>query len=167
MCDLLSRVSLEHADQTDVYVLATDALNFLASMQPREALVFWFELRLLKTIGLSPRLDSCTVCRTKVPRTETVPFSHQNGGIVCRSCRSRSGGNTTILTPDIRATLNAWSRAPSPRVAHNTLCRPKQHLALCELFDIMFDHLGGSNTAHRQVLLDTLSFETGGVERKQ
>lgn len=167
LCDLLARVSLEHADQTDVYMLATETLDFLASKQPREALVFWFELRLLQAIGLSPRLDSCTVCRASVPQTETVPFSHQNGGIVCRSCRSRSISTSTILTPDVRATLNAWGKASSPRVAHNTLCYPQQHLAFCELFDIMFDHLGGNNTVRRQVLLDTLSFDLGGTGRSK
>ena len=158
LCDLLSRVSLEHTDQTDIYELTTETLNFIESDTPRTALVFWFELRLLEAIGLSPRLDTCTVCRREVPQATPVVFSRQNGGIVCESCRSRSSaGAGILLKPDARAILNAWNRAILPRIANNTICRTQHHDTFCELLDTIFDHLGGNVTVHRHVLLDTLS----------
>lgn len=51
----------------------------------------YFEIKLLRAVGLMPRLESCVACNG-VLKSGPVSFSSEKGGVVCRVCAPKTAG---------------------------------------------------------------------------
>jgi DNA repair protein RecO (recombination protein O) len=151
LCDLLSRISVAGPQQPGIYSLAMAALDFICTHPPRLQVLFWFELHLLGALGLTPRLDGCSICSRSMPapRGEDGPcpdartgwsFSAEHGGLVCASCAradlSPGAHEIRHAAPDVIAVLRRWQLSRSPLAAQNTRCSQSQFLAFRELLGI-------------------------------
>ncbi|MFC1453447.1 DNA repair protein RecO, partial [Verrucomicrobiota bacterium] len=62
LCGLIHRVTPPGGQHPELYPLAGRSLDFLCSEGAGPALIHWFELQLLGSLGLSPRLGQCSAC---------------------------------------------------------------------------------------------------------
>ncbi|MBI5344888.1 MAG: DNA repair protein RecO [Deltaproteobacteria bacterium] len=87
-----------------------------------EAVVRFFEIRLLTLLGYLPYLEGCVVCRTPfVNAASGLYFSSEKGGAVCRRCSYGSDG----LLPVMHGTARFLSTAA--RLDAGQLGRLKRH----------------------------------------
>jgi len=69
-----------------------------------------FEIQLLKLLGISPRLEHCTVCSSPLaPPGSHIFFSADNGGVVCHNCAHGSLPQISALALE---TLQLWQNSP-------------------------------------------------------
>jgi len=80
----------------DTFDLILNIMALMIRSDDPEIITRIFEIRLLKRLGLKPKLESCIVCSNEV--NETNPkFSIQSGGVVCNRC-SNLGHNGIIIS---------------------------------------------------------------------
>lgn len=161
ICDLVQRVTLQGHHQSEVYDLTASTLDHLCSSAPNAPFLFWFELKLLHTLGLSPQFTKCPTCNRKLTNQGSVAFSHQHGGALCHACAKRETGNTITIGPDVLAMLKTWQAAPSPTTALRTQCTTNQIAGFKEVPGIFLPyHLDwGTIPASRAITLEMLSFD--------
>lgn len=157
-CDLASRLSV-HGDNMDrSYRLLADTLDFIDGHTARPALLFWFELRLLASLGLAPRLTSCVACRRPPTSGRTVAFSPTQSGVLCEHCRPhRQDRGTLELGPDLYALLRVWGDMPTPRRAQTTACSREQAFDLLRVFDSLLRFSLGTSVPSRALALETIA----------
>jgi recombinational DNA repair protein (RecF pathway) len=81
----------------------------------------------MKTLGISPQLNSCTACRTNISTHEHTHFSAANGGIICNSCHASSRPqDSRYLSGDTLAILRRWQASHDFKLMQNCNCNPKQ-----------------------------------------
>lgn len=109
----------------DLYELFDGALDALEARGGTLAVLCWFELALLSSIGLALSLWKCPACAcTIVPRgTQPLTFSSSRGGFLCESCAVQEGGLRSPVrpSPGTLAMLRAWQAAPSAQAAQSTV----------------------------------------------
>jgi len=161
--DLISRVSLDNHSQPELYELATRALDHLERNTPQPALLFWFELRVLAALGLSPQLDTCIRCGRLFDAPAAAPvrprFSAHHGGLLCRDCGAAPGTGATPVTlpPDVISLLRRWQKTGEPRIAQNTRCSPGQSREIGRLLlDFLHYHIEHLPVG-RETVLDLLA----------
>jgi DNA repair protein RecO (recombination protein O) len=132
ICDLLMRVSMRGGHAPELYALGVSALDFLCDNPSGPSFLFWFELKLMNALGLSPMLGNCPSCNKALKSSRQLTFSLEHGGILCHSC-SRSTSSSIAVSPDVFLMLKSWQEAISPRGACNTKCNHKQFLAFREI----------------------------------
>lgn len=166
VCDLVARVSPEGQQQAELYQLAVSSLDFLCAGTAKPQFLSWFELKLMKTLGLAPQLLKCPACRSNLVshRSGQSLFSCVRGGILCADCAKRrdpSTGSTSSLqaklpsnelgtggtdrstfhiSPDILAMMRSWQNADSARTAQNTKCTREQLLEIRKLLGIFLNY---------------------------
>jgi DNA repair protein RecO (recombination protein O) len=99
--------------------------------RPRDELpyvLFAFEWRFLKILGLKPSLDSCVVCGTQARRAGEVressrfAVSAERGGLVCQDCGGGAsrfeGAHLELLRQMAEQPLNEWR--DHPKLASST-----------------------------------------------
>ncbi len=75
----------EKKPQPELFPLALAAFTLLElGEDPQLALIF-FQLRYLGLLGLSPRLDNCSICSRRLDGGQFL-LSPQKGGLICLSC---------------------------------------------------------------------------------
>ena len=93
--------------------------------------------RIVGELGFAPSLDRCSSCEADVRETETAPFSHRAGGVLCASCARFEPGHRAVPA-SARSTLGAWlagstvaALSGGERRAHQRLLREflREHLA--------------------------------------
>ncbi|HBA83616.1 MAG TPA: DNA repair protein RecO [Verrucomicrobia bacterium] len=119
LTDLIARISPADAPHPELFELLDSGLDFLAESGATESFVFWFELRLLDRLGLTPRLQNCMDCaRDLTAGVQGMGFSYARGGILCPACAREKHSSVLPLAPDILAMLRGWQRA---RTAQNAV----------------------------------------------
>jgi DNA repair protein RecO (recombination protein O) len=95
--DLVSRITMEHQPNEQLYHLLRNFLDLLDSTSGRSApaaegderrgsaLLVAFELKLLHVVGIAPQLGACVRCGSEVGLTG---FSAEDGGMLCSGCRT-------------------------------------------------------------------------------
>jgi DNA repair protein RecO (recombination protein O) len=95
--DLVSKVTVEHQPNEQLYHLLRNFLDLLDSTAARSGadaagdeqrgstLLVAFELKLLHVVGIAPQLGACVRCGDEVG---LVAFSAEDGGVVCSGCRT-------------------------------------------------------------------------------
>ena len=126
VCDAVSRVSLHEHRQDNVFDLADLTLDEMCSGRNSVQIMFWFELKLLHALGLSPRFDRCTVCNAQVADRKPSLFSYEKGGLLCPACSEIEKSETTVIRPDTLAILRNWQKSFSARTASVTRCTDEQ-----------------------------------------
>jgi len=88
------------------------------AMSPSPLNVAAFYWKLLANEGMRPELDRCVRCGETEPGVQLVSFDLNEGGVLCRSCRSGqtiSPGALTILREVLGGQLvHALAREESP-----------------------------------------------------
>ena len=124
--DMVARVTLPDVPQTTLYRLLETILDELAAAGVTEALLYWFELKLLEALGLQPRLDVCLDCGAALlPALRQPSFAIARGGLACAACAARGAGGEPVMS-DALAMLAGWQASGSPRAARLTQCTARQ-----------------------------------------
>lgn len=83
--ELLDRFTVQEGESRSLYHLLVESLAGLSAAPSPDALVRYFELRLLDLVGYRPELSHCLACGTEI-KPEPQFFSAQAGGILCPKC---------------------------------------------------------------------------------
>ena len=83
--DLVNAVMPAEEKNQRVYTLMTDFFQALESAHPVNALVHFFQIKILQYSGFKPHLDTCVKCRRRI--RSRARFSLNDGGLVCDDCR--------------------------------------------------------------------------------
>ena len=154
VCRALLQVCVPGGPHQTAYRLAQDALDFLCQSPASPEFALQWELRLLKTLGMAPHLDTCLVCGEKrepfatADRARHWLFSPSRGGILCATCAAQPttpsdiGSGTGALLdsrPDVLAVMRQWLNARSARSAQRVRCNPGQRQALDRILSAFLD----------------------------
>jgi DNA repair protein RecO (recombination protein O) len=115
--EAVDQLSLEREPNPQLYRMLVGVLRTIASA-PSPLNVAAFYWKLLANEGLRPELDQCVRCGGSEPDTQFVAFDLNEGGVLCRSCRSGqaiSPGALTVLREILGGQLvQALARDESP-----------------------------------------------------
>lgn len=85
--EAVDQIGLEREPNPQLYRMAVGVLRTIAE-HPAPLNVPAFYWKLLRAEGLEPQLDSCVRCGEGGEGTDLVAFDLNEGGVLCRSCRS-------------------------------------------------------------------------------
>lgn len=103
--DLTDHFSPEGKKNEKVFELLQDFLLMLDGEKATDAVVRFFELRLLKLAGFEPTLDRCVVCKTQVTGGNIYYFHAGEGGIKCSTCAKPQRYEQPISAGTVRTLL--------------------------------------------------------------
>lgn len=108
--ELLDRFTVQEGESRSLYDLLVGALSRLSEASSADALVRYFELRLLDLVGYRPELSRCLACGSEV-QPEAQFFSAQAGGVLCPGCgRGRQDASPVSLAA--LKVLRHYQRSP-------------------------------------------------------
>ena len=87
LIDLTDQFTLEDKKNDELFRLLLGFLQLIEDIPPKEALLRFFEIRLLKLSGYDPLLDHCLICKTPLGKENAYRFTAANGGLTCLACR--------------------------------------------------------------------------------
>jgi DNA repair protein RecO (recombination protein O) len=115
--EAVDQLSLEREPNPQLYRMLVGVLRTIAT-SPSPLNVAAFYWKLLANEGMRPELDRCVRCGDTEPAVHFVAFDLNEGGVLCRSCRSGqaiSPGALTILREILGGQLvQALARDESP-----------------------------------------------------
>ncbi|MFQ5952703.1 MAG: DNA repair protein RecO [Candidatus Omnitrophota bacterium] len=82
--ELIDIVTSDYDRNEELYDLLVESLRLLATRSSAKRVGRIFELKLLKAVGLTPRLGECVECGA--PVSSGFFLSVKDGGVKCRSC---------------------------------------------------------------------------------
>jgi len=85
--EAVDQLSLEREPNPQLYRMLVGVLRTIAT-SPSSLNVAAFYWKLLANEGMRPELDRCVRCGETEPDTQFVAFDLNEGGVLCRSCRS-------------------------------------------------------------------------------
>lgn len=94
MVDLTDQFMPEDKKNEASFCLLKDFLRLLEGTAMTEALLRFFEIRLLRISGYDPVLSHCLDCKTPIGKQSLYRFDAAKGGLACNGCDS---GNTDAL----------------------------------------------------------------------
>lgn len=103
--DLTDHFSPEGKTNEPLFVLLADFLSALTREKASEAVIRFFEMRLLKITGFEPSLDACVRCKTPVTTGGKYFFYPQEGGIICAACARPERYDQSISAGTVRTLL--------------------------------------------------------------
>ncbi len=115
--EAVDQLSLEREPNPQLYRMLVGVLRSIATT-PSSLNVAAFYWKLLANEGVRPELDQCVRCGASEPDVQFVAFDLNEGGVLCRSCRSGqaiSPGALDILREILGGQLvQALARDESP-----------------------------------------------------
>ena len=85
--EAVDQLGLEREPNPRLYRMAVGVLRTIAE-RPAALNVSAFYWKLLAAEGLEPQLDACVRCGEAEPDVQLVSFDLNEGGVLCRACRS-------------------------------------------------------------------------------
>lgn len=85
--EAVDQLALEREPNPRLYQMAVGVLRTIAE-RPGPLTVPAFYWKLLAAEGLEPHLDACVRCGEAEPDAQLVAFDLQEGGVLCRACRT-------------------------------------------------------------------------------
>ncbi len=79
VADIASRICPFHAPHKEIYQWLESALDFFAVQHSLKKGLFWFELKLLEAMGLSPQFNVCMKCGRPLMRAGSRPLPASDG----------------------------------------------------------------------------------------
>lgn len=106
LIDLTDQFTVEYKKNESLFRLLQCFLQQIDAGSASEALVRFFEIRLLRVTGYEPVLDQCVACKTPLRNGDLYRFHPRAGGVKCESC-GRNGDVALPLSPGTIRTLLA------------------------------------------------------------
>lgn len=103
--DLVDHFSPEGKKNINVFELLKDFLILLGRENTTDAMVRFFEMRLLRFAGYEPALDHCIRCKTSVANGSYYYFYPREGGIRCAACARPERYEQPISAGTVRTLL--------------------------------------------------------------
>lgn len=103
--DLTDHFSPEGKKNENIFLLLQDFLLLLTKEKASDAVVRFFEMRLLKLAGFEPALDCCIVCKTPVTNGNSYYFHAGEGGITCSACNKTQRYEQPVSAGTVRTLL--------------------------------------------------------------
>jgi len=97
--EAVDQLGLEREPNLQLYRMLVGVLRTIAE-NPSPLNVAAFYLKLLSNEGMRPELDRCVRCGGTEPATQFVAFDLNEGGVLCRTCRSGQA-----ISPEVLAAL--------------------------------------------------------------
>jgi DNA repair protein RecO (recombination protein O) len=104
LIDLTDQFTLEDKKNVELFELLNDFLGQIDGADCAEALLRFFEVRLLTCVGYQPVLDRCVACQAPLNGDDIYQFHVRAGGIRCGACR-QSGEASLPVSPGTVKTL--------------------------------------------------------------
>lgn len=118
--EAVDQVAQEREHDPGLYRMLVGGLRRIAE-QPGPLVVPAFYWKLLAAQGLAPQLDVCVRCGEAEPDVALVAFDLNEGGVLCRSCRSGSSISPAalgLLRDVLGGRLNAALESPESPATH-------------------------------------------------
>jgi DNA repair protein RecO (recombination protein O) len=103
--DLTDHFSPEGKKNEKIFQLLQDFLMMLSREKTSDAVVRFFEIRLLKLAGFEPALEYCITCKTPVTNGHAYYFHANEGGIKCSNCAKVQRYEQPISAGTVRTLL--------------------------------------------------------------
>jgi DNA repair protein RecO (recombination protein O) len=103
--ELTDHFSPEGKKNEKVFELLQDFLMMLERENSSDAMVRFFEMRLLKLAGFEPALERCIICKTPVTNGNSYYFHAHEGGIKCGACAKVQRYEQPISAGTVRTLL--------------------------------------------------------------
>lgn len=139
LCDFTAQVTPPGVPHNELFELLESALDRLAERGASPALLCWYEIASLKSLGFGLSLRQCPLCgRDPAEDGELrVKVSARQGGVLCRQCRNRADtGAAAFITAGTLALLRAWEAEENPQAAAVAIPSPAQ---LAEIQNVLAD----------------------------
>lgn len=104
LVDLVDQVTEAHDPHEPIFELLHFAFQWLPSVSPFR-LARFFEMRLLRAVGLLPHWEGCLGCGETNP--EKVYFSVRQGAIFCPLCRKKAP-ESKLLSPGVVEAMRSF-----------------------------------------------------------
>lgn len=151
--ELMLRMTDEGDANAALYALFTGFLSFCASAALTPKALARFEMRLLELLGLLPSWSRCMECGSMIALVHTARFDLLQGGLVCGDCRPTQSHEAPLLTPILRAALDALQRKVTLEGETEPLWRE-----VLGLLDRRLCHVLGHETRSRRFLAEVIGF---------
>ena len=92
MVELLDRFTPDEEENTELYQLLRQGLDWAATAADLALAARYYELHLLGLAGYQPQLRRCVVCGRELAAVDQF-FSSLEGGVVCPNCVAQRAGN--------------------------------------------------------------------------
>ncbi len=103
--DLADHFSPEGKINADIFVLLSDFLGMTSRENISDAVIRFFEMRLLRIAGYEPTLSTCVRCRQPISNGTDYYFYPKEGGIACLSCAKPERYDQRVSAGTIRTLL--------------------------------------------------------------
>lgn len=113
LIDLTDQFTLEDKKNGELFQLLHDFLGQINGNDCAEALLRFFEIRLLACVGYQPVLDRCVACQAPLNGDDTYQFHVRAGGIRCGACRQTGESSLTVSPGTIKTLLMSRDIDPS------------------------------------------------------
>jgi len=172
--ELIARISPLYAPHPELFRLLDMALDYFADQSALELGLFWFELKLMKVMGIAPQLKECLLCHHPLKEDNAHPegplarsarqapagrtrvaaaFSCVRGGVLCTECAPSVGKEALPITPDILGMLRFWQSSRTWHAVQSVACTPRQVQELERILGLFMQyHLEVENLARPMAL---------------
>ena len=107
--DILLRLGPARSTDPCLFSYLSEVLNVLERDGGHSAHLVYAETKLLRRLGLTPRVDCCVVCETGIlDTTASGGFSCSHGGILCHTCAREYHMEAVASSPETAQTLQRW-----------------------------------------------------------
>ncbi len=103
--ELTDHFSPEGKKNEKIFELLQNFLMMLERENSSDAIVRFFEMRLLKLAGFEPALDRCVICKKPVTNGNSYYFHPNEGGIKCSACAKIQRYEQPISAGTVRTLL--------------------------------------------------------------
>lgn len=110
LCELTDMCAPEHKPLRDIYAILLICFTIMEYGGDPRLAARLFELRLLKHLGVAPKLNNCIMCN-KPPQYNRFYLSTLRGGLVCENCNGST--NNTVSAGTVQVMRKLCESEPS------------------------------------------------------
>jgi DNA repair protein RecO (recombination protein O) len=105
LIELIDKFTLEGKKNSELFQLLLTFLGLIDVGNSSDALIRFFEIRLLKHAGYEPVLDRCLVCRQPLMEEIAYTFITSEGGLKCATCFQNNSSALHVSLGTIKTLL--------------------------------------------------------------
>jgi DNA repair protein RecO (recombination protein O) len=144
-----------------LYRLIDSSLDRIATEPVTPSAIRWFELRLLRALGMDPQFDRCTGCGQGLRDSgRSGWFFAAKGGLVCSRCLDSQMPGMTDTQPvgsDVLAILRRMKEADAPTALHRIACTRGQDERIDAMLGAFMRYHLETDGAARRIALDVIA----------